>query len=347
MAAQTWRGKVRRSGINNLLQTDNIQQLHIISDSLTVVEWIRGRYRIKNPRMQGLIDDILYMMYILRRENDVEIYVRWVKAHAGTIGNELADSLAKQGLTEVLDLRDANETYIKDAWRWYNFRAACRYCRRWFKRNQERKLKVKIRKSRFGRLIREEMDRNIKAITNETDADYAINELKRTRKGKHIIGYRWSRRWLRESQDLTRSDIRVLIMLRTGHDRLKFYTHYAHQKGDNADCPCGNGEQHLNHLLRDCTLPLVRYLRRKLHALLHDVYQRNINRPADDPDLLKGRLCDYIHNEQVITNMPTADQYHDPGTYIYPDPRLPRHEQRLLQREICHMYKLLRRKRRR
>ena len=63
---------------NDLLHRDDIHYIYIISDSLVCLGWIRGLFRIRNPRMQGLIDDILHLMHQLEKENPpVQIVTQW------------------------------------------------------------------------------------------------------------------------------------------------------------------------------------------------------------------------------------------------------------------------------
>ena len=316
---------------NNLLRNDDINELHIISDSKVVIEWIRGRYRIRNPRMQGLIDDILHHMDTLSKENDsLLIFTRWTKAHVGTIGNEQADGCAALGLLHILKLKEKDRV-PPDLWRWYNLRASCNYNKRWFKNDQEENLASLIESSRFGRLYKEEFDRNMDRYPNNVPDE-------------ERVGYRWSKRWLQECSDLSRIDIRALLMIRTGHDRLARYTFHAHNKGTTPLCPCGTGEQDFTHLLRDCTLPHVKFLRRNIQDRAQAIFAQNLNTQA--PDALQFSMTQDYHVDynQPITELPPRTYFSGTECYIYPDGRLPRHHRAELQRMGCHLYRILRRK---
>ena len=161
---------------NTLPPSDGITSIYIVSDSLVVLEWIRGRYRIRNPRMQGLIDDILHLMSLLSSENNLTIHTCWVKSHRGTMGNERADELASQGLIDILELKDEGEA-PEDRWRWYNLRAACNYNKKATRHRQELHLRDLLSKSRFACHMRAEMKRNLRRIPAEV-------------RDEHRIGYR-------------------------------------------------------------------------------------------------------------------------------------------------------------
>jgi hypothetical protein len=239
-----------------------------------------------------------------------------------------------------LDIRDDAAQFEEtphDAWRWYNLRGACNYNRVFYREASEQRLQKKIINSRFGRILREERDRNLERDRERNDDE--LNDDTQCR-----IGYRWNKRWLNECKALSRSDMRVLVMLRTGHNRLRHFTFHAHGKGDTPMCECGNGEQHIHHLLQECSLPNVRSYRRRLQVIAQDVFQRNLNKPHNDPECLEHPLQFYIQDGQVIDAMPDRADYGDPGMYIYPNRKLSRFDQWLLQRSMCQFYKLLRRK---
>lgn len=155
----------------------------------------------------------------------------------------------------MLDARDDDDCFtLYDPWRWYNIRASCHYNNVYFHNKQELALQRKIQDSRFATVMRTEMDRNL-SDTQSTDSNSTnINQ----------VGYRWNKRWFRETQDLSRANLRVLMMLRTGHDRLKYYTYWAHNNTASPVCACDVGNQTIKHLLSSCSLPKVRLLRRTL-----------------------------------------------------------------------------------
>ena len=276
------------------------------------------------------LDDILHFMHLLEKENaPLTVVTQWTKSHTGTVGNNKADALAGEGLVTILELKE-NDAVPSDVWRWYNKRASCRYNIRPIKREQERVLERKIKSSRFGRVLREEFKRNYRRYPKNVPPEARI-------------GYHWSKRWLRECQDLSRSDIRTLLMLRTGHDRLAYYTYHGLDRGTTPRCPCGMGDQHLHHLLQECILPKVRYLRHNMQKLAKSIFRINLNRSHSDSLKLADTDDYYNDNETIIRTMPQQRYYCNPACYIYPDGRLPRVDRRRLQRAICHFYKLLRR----
>ena len=220
-----------------------------------------------------------------------------------------------------------------DQWRWYNMKAAINFSKRPIRRRQEDILGEKIQASRFGRVLKEEYERNWKAYPKSVPDE-------------ERVGYRWTKRWYRECQMLSRSDIRILIMLRTGHDRLAHFSYFAHKKGDSPDCSCGNGTQTLHHLLKDCTIPHVRLLRHNIQFIAKQIFEKNLDKTASDC-LQLDETGDYYNDyNRPLTEVPDASYFCDPQCYIYPDGRLPQADRATLQRIICHFYKLLRRKNR-
>ena len=313
---------------NTLPPSDNITSIYIISDSLVVLEWIRGRYRIRNPRMQGLIDDILHSMSVLSTENHLNIYTCWVKSHRGTMGNERADGLASQGLIDILQLKDEDKA-PQDRWRWYNLRAACNYNKTYTRHRQELLLRRLLSTSRFACHMRSEMERNLRRVPALLrDADR--------------IGYRWSKRWLHECKDLNRGDVRVLLMIRTGHDRLGYYNYHALHRGDSDRCFCGHGPHTVQHLLRDCRDPRILRLQHYLHRTARTIFSYNIGRRAVD-SLQRDVTDDYYSDHRcIIHRMPSNQYFMKVRCYLYPDGRLPRAARARLQRLICHFYKQIR-----
>ncbi len=93
-------------------------ELYAILDSLT---WVKDQLRTKGQQwrkvlvrsdsmsaIQSLTSSIITSGLVLQLKNlidvlkgEIEIAVEWVKAHEGTVGNELADALAKRGTITV------------------------------------------------------------------------------------------------------------------------------------------------------------------------------------------------------------------------------------------------------
>eukprot|EP01083_Nonionella_stella_P207306 753240_1 len=89
--------------------TNPFDTIRIISDSQTSLNWIAGSYRIKEKRIFDILRRIRDTMCYINQHMNVKIRIQWTKSHVQTIGNELADELAKEAV-EV----------IKEQWIPYN-----------------------------------------------------------------------------------------------------------------------------------------------------------------------------------------------------------------------------------
>ena len=66
--------------------------INIYSDCLAAVDLVRGKAK---PKRQTAV---LFLDHIKMLKEEIEIIIRWVKAHAGRFFNELADRLAHKEL---------------------------------------------------------------------------------------------------------------------------------------------------------------------------------------------------------------------------------------------------------
>lgn len=72
------------------------KEIMIVHDYTGISEWPLGRWKAKNSCVQKYVD----FMHTLAKENNIKIYFRKVKGHSCDEYNDLADALAKKGLTE-------------------------------------------------------------------------------------------------------------------------------------------------------------------------------------------------------------------------------------------------------
>eukprot|EP01083_Nonionella_stella_P053553 141635_1 len=86
------------SNQNRVPTTNTFNTIRIISDSKTSLNWIAGSYRIKEKRIYDIVQRIGDTMCYINQHMDVDIRMQWTKAHVQTVGNELADGLAKEAV---------------------------------------------------------------------------------------------------------------------------------------------------------------------------------------------------------------------------------------------------------
>eukprot|EP01083_Nonionella_stella_P306899 1076653_1 len=86
------------SNQNRVPTTNTFNTIRIISDSKTSLNWIAGSYRIKEKRIYDIVQRIGDTMCYINQHMDVDIRMQWTKAHVQTVGNELADELAKEAV---------------------------------------------------------------------------------------------------------------------------------------------------------------------------------------------------------------------------------------------------------
>jgi hypothetical protein len=85
---------------------------HIATDSLTSLHQIKKQLSLPNLHRHHIQGDVLQSIAKAIRQSPSPIYFFKVKSHAGIIGNEHADALAKKSATTYTDVAD---TSIKTA----------------------------------------------------------------------------------------------------------------------------------------------------------------------------------------------------------------------------------------
>jgi hypothetical protein len=170
----------------------------ILTDSRISIDSIR------NTKNHGyLTEEIRRKMTSLERAN-WNIEITWVKAHAGIVGNELADRLAKAAASDS----DANIV--------------------------------------FNRLP---MSTLISKIEEETRQKWQKEweECPKARITKEFFPT------VRDRQKLKIDITPTLIAMVTRHGKTSAYLH-RFKILEHANCPCGNGEQTVDHLIYQCSI---------------------------------------------------------------------------------------------
>jgi len=285
------------------LHAMNIHAIRIIADSLVSIHWLTGIYRIKNPRMKEIINASHWNIATIRdTHHAIPITISWTKAHAHTLGNDYADWLAYKARATI----GHRDPYFP-IWKWYNIRAVLNQSTDFYKA----KMATDIRK----------------AITVST---YAVpmsrHRAAQQRDTPYRIKYAWQRCWKQELDTHSRSSMRILVMLRTGHSYLKHYLFHRLHIGANDHCICNLPGQDIYHLLRNCPYPSIAnhrlYIIREARRLCRDY-----NAQLDDDSKA-------LH--------PTDDQLHDPNFYLYPKHILPISTRSDLQHLIINLYRTAR-----
>ena len=115
--------------INNALIKINSKYLNnhtirIISDSIVSINWIIEKWYIKDLRIYKLVKQIRkQIIKYYKHNNNNTIIMQWVKSHNNTMGNELADKYAKNGVNIILNnindlkkIKQFNKKFIVNKW---------------------------------------------------------------------------------------------------------------------------------------------------------------------------------------------------------------------------------------
>ena len=286
----------------------NINEIRVISDSLVVLKWIDGIYRIRNPRMLDIIQDIHWLTKTLQDENDnIPIRFQWTKSHdiidgrPVTWGNHHVDGLAGQAVDEIMHKDNWNK--FNNYWTWYNLRAAVNYSGKVFNNLQQDELIYQIERSHFGEIIQYKVQRDHREPYGKDPGEPGIE---------------WNKYHYRELSQFSRNQIRLLLGMRTGHNNMRYYM--AQQLGIDTDmlCKCGRHRHCLWDVMRICrmegTQDALNKLRHKARILiLKD--QRLYAAAQADPDRkkkggTKPKGIDHFDFENPVEYLYPKGHYH-------------------------------------
>jgi len=86
----------------------------LYSDNLTSIDFLNKNYIKKNKsKSRNSVIEMVILIKSLLKEYDIDIDFRWIKAHCGVYGNELADRLARVGARRRI-FYDLNTFNIKN-----------------------------------------------------------------------------------------------------------------------------------------------------------------------------------------------------------------------------------------
>ena len=220
-----------------------ITGVRLILDSQVVLNWIAGLYRIRNPVMKEIIEDIHWAIKEIEGENPgVQVTYQWTKSHDDgpvgpvTSGNFQADYRAGRAMDRLYTDRKA--TGIGGDWEYYNIKAALAQDLVPFHEQQQDALIASVMKTTYGTVLHSKFMRD---TTEES------------RKTKRIVdGYKWDKTLYDEMSHFSRDEIRILLALRTGHNHFGRYMSKLHPRRVNPTCSCGRATNCLEHVMRDC-----------------------------------------------------------------------------------------------
>lgn len=194
-------------------------------DSQTVLGWIHGTYRIRERNVHVKLEKIFSIITNLK----LEVAFKWVHAHAGTDGNELADRLAKIGFNNLLQIYSWKNLkmpyFVSD---WINIgMEACR--------NQNKKAIFNIMRHQWN--------------------DYVNGKIDAQSLSYHLKDWKiyWSKSFKDEMNALRQLPFTILMSLRSGHNQLKACKKYR-KRGETDICDfCALGvPETIEHFLLKC-----------------------------------------------------------------------------------------------
>ena len=100
------------------------------------MKWIYGENAIKSVNIRNKVGRILHL---IGQMDEFKFYFKWIHAHIGYVGNELADRLAKLGMISVLQIynwRGLNMPYSENDWLHISLEAC--------KKSNKRKIKKRM-----------------------------------------------------------------------------------------------------------------------------------------------------------------------------------------------------------
>ena len=279
----------------------DISGIRIISDSLTVLNYLRGIFQIRNIEMMNIIEDTLWNLHLVEETLSLPIILQWTKSHSNNFGNDHADYLANLGSNAANTLPFGK--VCEDPWKNISLRAVNTRNSRPFTTDYRYRFQAHISTSSFGRTY------------------------------QHISCYSssypsWTKTSIKELSLHSRDSSRILLGIRTGHNHLRKYLHCQLRRYTSSRCPCGHGPQTIHHLLVSCTNPEVVVCRRhmlKVYRHLHHQWLFSLSDEdrfrLDPPDWSSFDLTQEIY-------------FSDPPTFYPPETRCQ------IQRLIIYLYRI-------
>ena len=294
-----------------------LNEIRIIGDSQVVLKWIAGIYRIHNPHMLNIIEDIHWLTKVIQDENDnIPIYFQWTKSHNVkeglnvTQGNAFVDVLAGKGCDDVW--KDGHQTRFTDYWSWYNLRASSHYSLRFYKSLQKEDLVWSALDTNYGEIVQRKYWR---------DYQEEIPGFQRAKPG-----IEWNKYHYKELSLFSRNEMRLLLGMRTGHNNLRHWISHINPTVD-GQCKCGHHRHHLIGIMEQCMLPEVQKELRTLKATAASLIRRDSIKQQQEsgiPDLetFSEDMSIPEPDESPRQRNPSGNRslfrFNDPVEYLYP-----------------------------
>ena len=214
----------------SIVMNNNLNSIIIFTDSKSSIDTLSINGYPKCSTIYNIINQIFEMIHILSKYN-LNLIICHVPAHVGIKGNEIADWWAKFGVYKAHEsVENSNNNYIK---------------------NNQQTLAI------INQINNEKIEKYYKQKQRK---DYKIKKQKRERNNKLSINSRYmknrkvGKHFIKEYNQLTRSEVSVITRLRTQHIELKSYTNiiYAKDEQTNILCDCGKCNETVFHYLMEC-----------------------------------------------------------------------------------------------
>eukprot|EP01083_Nonionella_stella_P060966 158979_1 len=253
--------------------------IHLLTDSRTVLGWLSGEYRIRHKHLDNIIQDIQWLHACIT-ETGYILILQWVKAHDNTIGNEIADRLAKKGL----ELAHQQQFTNTENWKYVSQKAANTYSSIFLKERLEHEWDNYMANTTYGYKLQD-------TIWSKSNR-------------KH------------ELEQLNRAQMDMLLKLRSGHDWTYNFQTNCKKKRNNDHCPfcyglTSNTTIHtLDHLLTHCKNPFAIRYRELLKQSVQSTYEFGIKMDDDHHKTKTRQELDKLYDEI---------EWNSPITYLFPE----------------------------
>ena len=214
--------------------------------------------------------------------------LQWTKSHANTIGNEIADEQAREGLEKVLQNQNEDNNGYHD-WKYWNVKASINRCKDFFISREQNNFLISISTSEWGVVYKQ-------ILESKTNSSYAHQW---TKQNKKLLPY------------LSRDTIRIWIAIKSGKIAFNEYLCRRLRKLMLASCTfCGKRPENIMHFLgqNSCDDFAMRMIKHELRSRGMDLINCEYNQEKSKWKQNKWNIDD-IDPDNVLT-------------YIFPDRRL-------------------------
>ena len=328
-----WKANEQEGAVNPVLNDQGMTHIRVVSDSKTVIKWISGEYTVRHPNMRRLVREIRWNADLFKKYYNVTVLFQWTKSHTGkTTGNDMADRYAMFGRLKVEETKAGERTSAKpEDWKWYGMRAVLNRCRtKNAKTDMEVNYMYKMEATRYAKPWQKESERAQQEAIERVHESGKMAGLDEEDWPDHWkTGIKWNDRFKKELKHMSRDVIRIISGLRTGKNHLNQYLHKRLKVIDSAQCECGDTEQDIYHLLKDCDYHGIAQRRDTMQTRVRKIY------------LDHWQTQTLIHDKTLKWNPRTMD-YEDPNTYLFPPQDIPIERRTWIMTSIANFYRWIR-----